>query len=344
MTKEQQKILPDTMQGDPIPCSFEMSVLEQHAHIAAWVFAPRNISELLPSMWLVCFPGSTYTGLGYFDRQVPGSAPLAYSMARTLTLQGMGLIVVDHLGTGASRIEAHGEMLTRSVLVEAYQQLIVAVRQRLTHGTLVDGITDIPEDRLFLVGVGHSLGGLLLTQLQEESSALDALAVLGYAHANEMVEIADTDLEAGLTLSYEVAKSHHGYLTPDVARQSLQDFFYFPDVPQTLREADAADATVFPMGLADTMLPGIVAEQAARITCPVYLSFGGACDFTMAPRREPMAYASATSLTLFIVPGGHHCTNFGRDRAALWQNLAAWCRAKAVQTYSHARTTPLVPA
>jgi pimeloyl-ACP methyl ester carboxylesterase len=323
-------------QEAPIAChvAIPLPVPLCEAHIAVWVFPPHNVSELLPSMWLVCFPGSTYTGLGYFDRQVPGFAPFAYSMARSLTWQGIGCIVVDHLGTGASRLEVDGEMLTRKLLVDAYRHLIELLRHRLICGTLVAGVAGITEERLWLCGVGHSLGGLLLTQLQGEHASLDALAVLGYAHLHETVELAGVDLDAGLALSYEVAASHQGYLTPDAVRHSLEEFFYAPDVPQALKEADAADATVFPMGLVDTMLPGIVAEQVSRITCPVFLSYGEACDFTMTPRRECEAYPKASSITLLLVSGGAHCTNFAAGRVTLWQHLAMWCRAQAVQTRS----------
>jgi pimeloyl-ACP methyl ester carboxylesterase len=328
-TSEQEQTVPIACHvAIPLPVSL------CEAHIAAWVFPPRNMSELLPSIWLVCLPGSTYTGLGYFDRQVPGYAPYAYSMARSLTGQGIGCIVVDHLGTGASRLEVDGTTLTRTVLVDAYRHLIELLRHRLICGTLADGIASIAEERLLLVGVGHSLGGLLLTQLQGEYAPLDALAVLGYAHMNETVEIAGADLQAGLALAEEVARTHQGYLTPLEARQSLQEFFYSPDVPQALRVADAADGTIFPMGLVDTMLPGIVAAQVARITCPVLLSFGEACDFTMKPHSECEAYPKASSITLLLVSGGAHCTNFAAGRFALWQQLAMWCRAQAVQTRS----------
>jgi hypothetical protein len=330
MVTQQHQRTPALTQGDPIPTVFDVPVLDTEARIATWVVAPHNVSDLLPSMWLVCLPGSTYTGLGYFDRQVPGYGPLAYSMARTLALHGIGSIVVDHLGTGASRIAVNGEVLTRSVSADAYQHLVTHIRYRLTHGTLIEGIAPIAEERLFLCGVGHSLGGLLLIHLQGDAPCLDALAVLGYANTNETVEIAGADLDAGLLLALENAQQHHGYLTPEVARLSLSDFFYAPEVPQALKEADAEDATVFPMGLVDTMLPGVVAAHAARIRCPVFLGYGGACDFTMEPRREPMAYPSAASITLDIVPGGYHCTNFGEHRVDLWQHLAAWCRAKAV--------------
>jgi hypothetical protein len=330
MVTQQHQRTPALAQDDPIRCSFDIPVLDSEARIAAWVVAPHNESPLLPSMWFVCFPGSTYTGLGYFDRQVPGYGPLAYSMARTLAMRGIGSIVVDHLGTGTSHIEVPGEMVTRSVCADAYQHLVTHIRYRLTHGTLTDNLAPIAEERLFLCGVGHSLGGLLLIQLQGATACLDALAILCYANTNETVEIAGADLDTGLALALENAQHYQGYLTPDVARLSLSDFFYAPEVPQALKEADAEDATVFPMGLVDTMLPGVVAAHAARITYPLFLAYGGACDFTMEPRREPMAYPSAASITLTIVPGGYHCTNFGEHRVDLWQHLAAWCRAKAV--------------
>ncbi len=298
--------------------------------IAAWVFAPQNVSELLPSMWVLCIPGGTYRGLAYFDRQVPGCASFAYSMARWLASQGIGLVVIDNLGTGASRIDVSGSLFTRQVYATTYRQLVAQLRELLTAGKLLPRQQPIAPERLWLCGLGHSMGGLLVTQTQGEYDCFDAVALLGWASREDVVPFG---VEAQLFLSQLeqfLLHEQDGWLTFD--RRFMRPLFYSLHVPSTLIEVDEDDATFIPSRLLrDLIQPGVVAPQAAQICRPVYLAFAEKMDVTLDPRAEAEAYASATSITLFIQPGAHHCANFEQGRFDLWNDLAAWMRAKAVQ-------------
>ncbi len=310
---------------DPIPLAFAVTLetLGQ-ARIAAWAFPPHYPSDLLPAIWLFCLPGGGYRGLAYYDRQVPSHyAPHAYSMARTFAGNGIGSVVIDHLGTGSSTIDVHGELLTRPVLAAATDQALAQMRQHLEQGTLIPGLAKIPQESLWIAGVGHSMGGCLLTHMQGHYHHCDAVAILGWPNRAATVAMpgVDTPLEAMMRMS------PNGYVTGE--RNLVHPFFYSPGVPDALIDADEQDATAIPAGmLSDYGVPFVVAKFAAQIRCPVYLGFGEV-DVTSAPREEPAAYLSSSSITVFVQAGAHHCANSEPNRFALWDDLAAWCRAKA---------------
>ena len=77
-------------------------------------------------------------------------------------------------------------------------------------------------------------------------------------------------------------------------------------------------------GAAKYMLSrGVVAEEAARIECPVFLGFGER-DTSMHPRQEPAGYLRANDIQLAIIPGMAHGQNFNGRRRELWERLHPW--------------------
>lgn len=299
--------------------------------IAVWVVPPLNVSELLPTMWILCFPGATYRGLAYYDRQVPGYTDWTWSMARFLAQQGIGSVILDNVGTGESRVALPGERITCQFVADVYRQVVAQVRERLLTGTLFPGSG--PASRLWLAGVGHSLGGFLLVQTQSQCEAcFDGLAVLGWGY-HPANSLPDTGVEPEALIHGWVQRAQNGYVL-DV-RSLLRPFLYSSEVPEVLIRADEDDATVVPLGLLmDVMQPGGRSEQsqspAGRIHCPVYLGYGET-DVVPNPRIEPAAFSAAVSITLFIQEGAAHCTNFAEGRFTLWHDLAGWCRLRAVQ-------------
>jgi|GEM_PF-1874887 len=311
----------------PLPVTFAVILADLGpVEIAAWVFPPQRAAE--PPLWLVCIPGGSYRGLAYYDRQVPGYPPDAYSMARFLAARGIGLVVIDNLGTGASSlVDVDGSRLTRDVYASAYGQLVADLRASLVSGTLVSGLAPVDAERLYLVGVGHSMGGFLAVHTQAAQTCFDALVLLGWPSAAENVSGIpgiDGDLP---TLHQEWAKqADRGYLA--LPHALLHPFFYSSSVPPELVAADSAEAVPIPVGLLEMMLPGVASDEAARLSCPLFLGFAEV-DVTRTPRRDAAAYEAARSLTLFVQPS-HHCTNFDATRLDLWREVAAWTRARAV--------------
>jgi hypothetical protein len=323
-------------QHDPIPLVLDVPVQDAWAHLAAWVFAPVHASDLLPSLWLLCFPGGSYRGLAYFDRHVPGYAPHAYSMARTLAMQGIGSIVVDHLATGDSRCDIPCEALRAEDFGDAYAHLAHQLRARLEAGTLIAGLPPLLPGHLWLTGVGHSFGGRVITLTQSIHQSFDALALLGSPSNDASVNLAQFGIGDGTSGTGGMETTWQEWLSQAVAglitlpREPLRPFFYGTKaLPPELLVVDEADAVPIPLGLLSLMRPNAVREAARTLICPLFVGFGES-DITACPRSDPPAYESAMSITLYVQPDASHCTNFAPTRTALWKELAAWCRAQAV--------------
>jgi pimeloyl-ACP methyl ester carboxylesterase len=323
------------LQGDPIQCLCDVPVQGSVARIAAWVFAPHHASDLLPSLWLLCLPGGTYRGLAYFDRQVPGYTPYAYSMARWLAQQGLGSIVIDHLGTGESTGNVSADPLSAEQYADAYAHLAQQVREQLSAGTLIAGLAPLLPEHLWLAATGHSFGGRVATLTQSIHACFDALVLLGSPSNDERVNLAQfgigNDMET--TWQHWASQFQHGCVS--IPREQLRSFFYGSmDIPRELIDADEAEAMPIPLGLLAFMLPGAVQDAARRITCPLFLGFGES-DIIACPRSDPQAYASASSITLYVQRGASHCANFAPNRFDLWTGLAAWCRATVVAAHGY---------
>lgn len=314
-----------------VPCP----TLGQEVCVAAWAFAPHHVSDFLPSMWMLCIPGGTYRGLAHFDRQVPGYAPFAYSFARHMTEEGIGVLVIDNLGTGASPAPAgiSGEHITCARLSDAYQYVVAQARARLRKGTLIPGPGLAPVADPFVVGVGHSMGGLYLVETQGRYHSCDAIAILGYSpgKAGDALTIPGIEDTSAFVQQAFQQMSAEGSLTLD--RRVLHPFFFSPQVPAALIEADDADATVVPAGVVASLQPGSAAPTAAQIRAPIYLGFTE-IDVVSSPHAEPAAYVSSTSITLSVQSGrgARHCGNFEPGRFDLWRDMVSWCRTKAMQS------------
>ena len=104
----------------------------------------------------------------------------------------------------------------------------------------------------------------------------------------------------------------------------MRGFFYAPDVPQQIIEADEAQGSTTPACLGrDALLPGIVHAAAAAVTSPVFLMYG-AIDTSSAPYAEPGFFTASPDVTLALLPGAAHCHNFASQREASWSRLERW--------------------
>jgi pimeloyl-ACP methyl ester carboxylesterase len=244
-------------------------------------------------------------------------------MARVLAAQGIGSVVIDNLGTGESPVPDHvsGWHLSRQVYADAYQHLVAHLRERLTTGTLCDGLA--PVEQPFVVGVGHSMGGILSLQLQASSGVCDALCLLGWA-TRTLVPLDDLLASVGMSADLSTLITPNGSVPPAALRASVRPWFFAPSVPAALIEADEQDATVMPAGMLASVTPGALAGEAAQIDCPLFLGFAAGQEVTSRPHEEAAAYPAVRSLTLFVQSQAHHCANFAPTRFELWDEIAWW--------------------
>jgi alpha-beta hydrolase superfamily lysophospholipase len=297
------------------------------AEQAAWVFVPPGGRLTDPVTVLVCEPGGTYDKR-YWHLEVPGHP--GYSFAEDLAARGAVVIALDHLGVGESTV-LDPPTLTSTAVAAADHHAVAEVRRRLAQGDLAPGLDPAPDP--FVVGVGHSMGGMLVVRQQGRHRSFDAVAVLGWSNLGLEVHGGDDAVVsrfAGLT-EEALAERWREFGDPTTIgnRAGLHGLFYLDDVPQAVLDADAAAEATLP-GIAGyaAALPGVAAADAAAIEVPVLVGFG-AVDTSPDPHAEVACYRSSRLVTLHVLAGAAHCTNLAATRHELWDVLHDWATGLA---------------
>lgn len=288
------------------------------AETAVWLFLPDNVGS--DAVIIFAFPGGTY-GREYYHLEVPNRS--GYSFAEALTGAGYIVACCDHIGLGASSRHEPFSLLTKEKVIAADQATVRGVVDGLESGSLVDGVG--PIHNFYAVGVGHSMGARLLALQQEQFSTFDAVALLG----TSWVPRSGSD---GTSFAPIAA-------LPDPTRPPralFHRFFYGEDVPSDLIAVDDSHAVrafvwMFRPGEDGILEDPAVLEAAQKMAIPVFLGFG-AQDTSPEPHVEAAAYHNSPDVTVFVLPGAAHCTNFASTRKMLFDRIAGWCQSLA-RTY-----------
>ncbi|OHV29671.1 hypothetical protein CC117_28730 [Parafrankia colletiae] len=298
--------------------------------LAASVYLPGDDALAHCPPVLVLFPGGGYNRR-YFDLPVPGFSQAAHHASR-----GTVVVAIDHLGVGESSVPPM-EVTTLAAVATASHSGVTAILEGLRRGTLAPDIR--PVDVACVVGAGQSLGGHALAVMQADHRTFDGVAMLGSSMTGtappvrpgqpEMVPPDDaTPEEAAL---FALANTDWTWVFHWEAI-TLADASRRPRDLASLVAADVADglpgrrsappwgSLTYPGFGAVSMLPGVVAAEAARIDVPVLLATGER-DVCRPLGEEIAAFGTATDIAVYVVPRMAHMHNFATTRALLWERL-----------------------
>jgi Alpha/beta hydrolase family len=288
------------------------------------VQTPTALSD--PLLVWYCLPGG-YCTSGYFDLEVEGDAT-SYSMAADLAAAGSVVIALDHLGTGASSPLDDPFLLTPAMLATAHHAACTALLDRLSQGTLANGLPPIPA--AVPIGLGHSMGAMIILIQQARHGTFHALVDLGGGGAGLPEHLFDplwatwdsTVLRESLV---DLARQQfEGPARRDRARPGL---FHAEDVPAPVLAAFRAQLTgSLPSCALASILPGFSDEERAAVTVPLFLGFGS-YDLGQNAHEAVTRFRSCTDLTLFILRGAGHCHNQAGNRHELWDRMKDWARS-----------------
>ena len=234
--------------------------------LAATLFAPEGVAAQDVQV-LICWQGGSY-GRDYWDVRLPGRT--GYSIAEHMTARGFIVIAADPLGVGDSGRPEDGTLCTYEALADAAHGAVQVIRAGLLDGTLAVNLPPVASPRI--IGVGHSIGGGLVTIQQARWGSYDAIAVLGFTHGakDRAVESADdptfraTAVEQAKGLWGDQCEARYGV----VDKSPHQVWLNGPDAPTDIVEADNANSVVWAAEpYVDALHVGFTGAYAAPSRC-----------------------------------------------------------------------------
>jgi pimeloyl-ACP methyl ester carboxylesterase len=250
-------------------------------------------------------------------------------MARYLAARGLVVVALDHLGLGRSSPLDDVCVVTPRIAAATHDLAIRDILGRLRSGTLVDGLPAFePHAR---IGLGHSMGGMVIAVEQAEHGTFDGIVVLGHSGDGTWEALTDDERllmdeprEGREPAMVELARVRARGLPPETARRAAPGSFFNADVPRAVKGAFGAQGTELLYSCAlSTMVPGHTDTEKAAVDVPVFLAFGDH-DLTDDYEGNAARYESSPEVTLFVLRGSAHCHNQATTREELWERVARW--------------------
>jgi pimeloyl-ACP methyl ester carboxylesterase len=294
--------------------------------IAAEIFWPGDEHPTTPPLAFVCLPGGGMNRR-YFD--LGGETQPGFSFARQMAASGMITVAIDHLGVGDSTKAADGFELTPDVLVAANANAISLIAESLRLGTLIPGLRPLPG--LATIGVGHSMGAMLTVMQQAIAPQHKALVLLGFSN-NGLVKYLPEPAHA-LIGTPELVAENIGRIARQIHERPYQQLqpsaegramFYGSAADQDGVAAlkAARDVLLAVPGL-QSMIPGSIAPQSAKIDVPVFLGLGDQ-DIAGPTHAIPATFPGSRDISLLVLPETGHCQFIFPSRTALFDRIRLW--------------------
>ena len=311
----------------------EAAGLGQPIEMAVTLFLPD--AQALGERPLIIFavPGGGYSR-GYFDMHFSGHA--GYSEATWHAARGVIYVAVDHVGVGESTVPDLSKV-DFQCLAATYDSCVREVVRALRSGEIAPDFPAIAAPSV--VGMGQSMGGGVSILTQGRFATFDAIAPCGVSAIHTVLpQNNEAAYLHGIRRFDAVAEGKvTSHLDQDHEGVDFRYSFHWEDVPEEILHEDmkggypirqtAPDfgSITIPHCAVRMMLPGVFAEDAARISVPVLVA-NGERDTCPSPHAEPSAYKGSSDVTVFTVPTMAHMHNFASTREILWQRLHDWSR------------------
>jgi len=258
------------------------------------------------STTLFCLPGGG-ASKDYFDL-----AP-NYSFARTMCARGYDVVTMDHIGTVSNPLPSNHPFLRPEDAVDYIFQALPKARNNSP-----------------LIGIGHSMGGMITTLLQAQHSPFNAIALFGSSAGG---------LEWGLSENEKKYIDNPEALYRDLEKITL-DKFKMPFPPSTggpsgksitfggespgiTKRLRDISCELYAAGGMMSMTRGSFHNQVEAINVPIFFAFGDH-DIGIPPNEAPKDYINAASTELFILENtGHNHFAFSTI-ATLCENFDHW--------------------
>jgi pimeloyl-ACP methyl ester carboxylesterase len=292
------------------------------------VHLPDPTELLDPPIVMFGLPGGG-AGRGFWCLET--NETTAWSQARYHADRGVVYVSVDHLGAGESTSD-DVEDFTMEVTTAGNIATVREILLRLADGTLIDGFPAVSDP--VTIAMGQSMGAYFLIQMQGQQAPFEAVAIMGYSCIHTVIPVRpdeDPLPPPGIPRNSSPATlgvwADRGQAQDQKSRDRrlfYMSFFNKHDgwIIEEKFLVPAFSATM-PGGVKHALSRGVVAEEASRIECPVFLGFGER-DVTQNPWAEPAGYFRSRDIRLAVIPGLAHGHNFETRRTEFWTRLHPW--------------------
>jgi pimeloyl-ACP methyl ester carboxylesterase len=291
------------------PAALRIDIGEMLEGHAAWIGATLHTPATpQPVAALFCFPGGGMTQ-SYFNLE-------GASFAQAMVSCGFVVVTFDHYGTGDSAPARDAFTLTGAVLARADAQATLILAKRLRAGEALPGLPPMPD--LVIIGVGHSMGGMIVTMQQSYAQPYAGLALLGFS-TRGLPEVLNGEEKL---VAAQKSRGAEDYVRLAQARFGAP----LADIPVRGNGSAAllaASGPLLAVSAMQSMLPGNIADEAAAIDVPVFLAVGDR-DITGRPGRIAAAFGNARAVELLVSPATGHHPFIAPSAPGLYSALSAW--------------------
>ncbi len=281
--------------------------------LAADLYVPDDVRS---APLVVCFPGGGMNRR-YFD--LPYGLPGEWSMARYLADHfGIAVAIVDHPGVGESSVPDDPYTLNPRVVAD------------VDHGALSELVAHAMDlfEPTRVVGLGHSMGALIVAHAQWHHRSFEAVALLGFGGAGLPEYLTRGELSYGNDYERlepvlaELARERFG--TALVSGSSTSSDMLNPGAITSARQLlRAASSPLLALcGLA-SMIPGTSNRALASIEVPVFIGVGEN-DIAGGVASVAALLTAAPSVETFVLAGAGHNHSISKNRTDLWDALGVW--------------------
>jgi pimeloyl-ACP methyl ester carboxylesterase len=278
-----------------------------------------HIPDAPPLALLFCLAGGG-ANRRYFD--LGDADDRDFSFAARMTGQGFAVTAADVPGVGDSILPETPGFFSPRDAAAALHQALVQLR------TAQPALANLP-----VVGVGHSMGGMLVVLQQGRFTDFAGIALLGSnaggldwaltdaerAYAGDEAAI-ERDLE-----SLTTARFGDPFAAMRITTAGAGTIFAGESPAATARLRTARDR-LFNAGGMMSMIPGSFQSEAQSVAVPLFLAFGEN-DIGIAPQLVSRDFPSVPDVTLLILPStGHNHFGFS-TMARLSARLGHWAAA-----------------
>jgi len=266
-----------------------------------------------PRALLFCLAGGG-ANRGYFNLGDTGNR--AFSFAERMTAAGFAVAAIDIPGVGGSHTPPDFDRFSPR---DAAAVLHAALRQLCRDTNL-----DLPA-----IGLGHSMGGMLIILQQAHYGDFAGVALLGsnasgldWALTDAERAYAHDEAAVACDLPALVAARFGSAFDPMQVKPGAGAIFAgeSPEATQLLR---TARDRLFNAGAMQSMIPGCLASEAGALRCPLFLASGDK-DIGAPPREAIAAFPEVAESLLLVLPNtGHNHFGFA-SIALLCRQLFGW--------------------